>query len=126
MGSLARETFLDQPFWFLAMYPVSAVKLYFQTDHDFPQPLYVVVLGILYALALLGLRRLWIERNQLALWTIVAIVAYVTLLTTTAHGSPNTRYLVPVIPLIAVAAAVQLAAMRWLSPSGAMGWLRRQ
>jgi 4-amino-4-deoxy-L-arabinose transferase-like glycosyltransferase len=112
MGSLARTIFTDHPGWFLAMYPISAAKLFFSPGYGFPSFAYAVIEAVLYLMALVGLVALWRARNRLALWMIVAVVGYLTILTTTGHGSPNTRYLVPAMPLIAIAAATAVAPAR--------------
>ena len=120
MGALARGIAKDHPVWFAAMYPVSAVKLFFAPGFGFPVIAYAAIQGVLYLIALVGLRRLWAARRRLTFWTIVGIVGYVTFLTTTGHGSPNARYLVPIMPLIAVAAAVALVPREDIKqPSGA-------
>jgi dolichyl-phosphate-mannose-protein mannosyltransferase len=111
MRTLGVDIARDHPFWFVAMYPVSAAKLFFSNTGDrVPRPLSLTFLATLYVMALVGLGRLWAAGRRFAFATVFVVVAYVVLVTTTSQGSLDNRYLTPVMPLIAVAAA---AAISW-------------
>ena len=108
MRARAIDIFEDHPGWFAAMYGVGGVNLFFKPSVNGAWvPAFVLAHAILYLLALIGLVRLWSE-NRGTFWLITLLVAFYTLGTTTVQSSGSTRLLVPVIPLIAVAAAVGL------------------
>lgn len=108
MRERAIDIFGDHPGWFLAMYAVGGVKLFFEPQvNGALVPAFVVAHAILYLLALLGLTRLWGHRRS-AFWPISLLLAFYVLGTTTVQSSGTTRLLMPLIPLIAVTAAVGL------------------
>lgn len=102
----AVRIFEDHPGWFAAMYGVAGAKLFFEPNVSGAWvPPFVLAGAVLYVLAIVGLVGLWRE-NRFAFWSITLLVSFYALGTTTFESSGQTRLLMPVIPLIAVAAAV--------------------
>jgi 4-amino-4-deoxy-L-arabinose transferase-like glycosyltransferase len=107
----AIDIFEDHPGWFAAMYAVGGVSLFFQPTVDGALvPAFVLAHVILYFLAFIGLAVLWRD-NRATFWLITGLVAIYALGTTTLQSSGTTRLLMPLIPLIAVAAAVGLGSV---------------
>lgn len=112
MRDEALSIFEAHPAWFVAMYGVAGAKLLFEPNVSGAWvPVFVLAQAVVYLLALAGLVGLWRE-NRLAFWWIAVIVGLYVLGTTTFESSGQTRLLMPVIPLLAVAAGVGVEHLR--------------
>ena len=70
--------------------------------------MWILINVLLGGLAILGLFRLW-RVNRVATGLLLTLIVVFSFGWTTVEGSPTTRILMPLIPLIALAAASGLA-----------------
>jgi hypothetical protein len=109
MSSRGWRIIRHNPVWFAALYPLGAAKLWFEAvDGHTPRAPHLLFLLLLYAAAAVGGVQLWRRRSRLVPLLALGVVAYFTILTATTITAATSRLFLPVLPFLAVVAAVAL------------------